>query len=91
MPKYTYIDYVITQTGKDLTSGSSFKINRYDNKISRFVFNLDGTIPDFLRLYCAFLNPQTKKYFYTPVLEEEGTYYVIIGTKISYYVSRWEM
>ena len=90
--KYPCIDYTITQTGKELTSASSIKINKYDNKVSRLVFNLDGTIPEHLRLYCAFLNPKTKKYFFDPVITDLNTdeHYAIIGTDISYYQGRWE-
>lgn len=61
-------DYIISQVGKTLTSESAIKIVKYDNKVSRLIFNLDGTIPDGLRLYCAFLNPKTGKYFYSPVI-----------------------
>ena len=74
-----------------LTSESAIKIAKYDNKVSRFIFNLDGTIPEGLRLYCAFLNPKTGKYFYSPVIKGEENPFVIIGSEISYYPSRWDM
>lgn len=86
-------DYLITQTDRTLSS-SSIKLIKYENKVSRFTFNLDGTIPEGLRLYCAFLNPKTKKYFYTPVLYDifaNDIPYVVVGTEITLYVGKWEM
>ena len=84
-------DYLITQTGTTLSSASSIKLIKYENKVSRFTFELDGTIPEGLRLYCAFLNPKTKKYFYAPVLYENDMPYVIVGSEITLYVGKWEM
>jgi len=86
-------DYLITQTDRTLNS-ASIKLVKYENKVSRFTFDLDGTIPEGLRLYCAFLNPKTKKYFYSPVLYDiynNDIPYVIVGTEITLYVGKWEM
>ena len=82
-----FIEHFITQTGKNLVcSNESGKIiiNKYDNKISKFVFNLDGTIPG--RLYFALLNPVTQKYFITPVVNNAVT----ITTRISGYPGIWK-
>lgn len=81
----SYIDYEVTQVGKTLTA-DKIKINKYDNKISRLVFNFDGTIPDG-RMYCAFKNPVTNDYFYQPVTNS----HVVIGTSITAYAGRWDM
>ncbi len=79
-----YIDYAIIQEGKSLSS-DKIKINKYDNKISRLVFTLDGTIPG--RLYLAMKNPITGRYFYNLLTDDA----VIIGTSVSMYVGRWDM
>lgn len=81
-----FIEHFITQTGKNLVcSNESGKIiiNKYDNKISKIIFNLDNTIPG--RLYFAMLNPVTKKYFIAPLVNNSVT----ITTKISAYPGVW--
>lgn len=81
----SYIDFEITQVGKTLTS-EKIKINKYDNNISRLVFNFDGTIPDG-RKYCAMKNPITGTYFFLPITNN----HVVIGTNITLYVGRWDL
>lgn len=81
-----FIEHFITQTGKNLVcSNESGKIviNKYDNKISKIIFKLDNTIPG--RLYFALLNPVTKKYFITPLVDNTVT----ITTRISAYPGIW--
>lgn len=78
-----YIDFYITQKEKVLSS-DKIVINKYDNKISRLNFNLDGSIPG--RLYLALKNPITKKYFMTPLLSNQ----VLIQTNISVYPGLWK-
>lgn len=78
------IDYVITQTGKSLSS-EKIKLNKYDNKVSRLVFNLDGTIPGNL-LFLAMKNPVTGEYFYSPVTDNA----VVIGNSVTRYPGRWD-
>lgn len=80
------IDHFITQVGKVLTvdnDSGKIVINKYDNKISRINFKLDGTIPG--RLYFAMLNPITNKYFLLPLVENAIT----ITTQISAYPGVW--
>lgn len=79
-----YIDYKIKQVGKTLTA-DKIKINKFDNKVSRLLFELDGTIPG--RLYLAMKNPVTKKYFYSLLTDNAVT----IGTVVSMYVGRWDV
>lgn len=82
-----FIEHFITQTGKNLVcSNESGKIiiNKYDNKISKFVFQLDNTIPG--RLYFAMLNPVTNKYFISPLVNNTVT----ITTRISAYPGIWK-
>ena len=81
-----FIEHFITQTGKNLVcSNESGKIviNKYDNKISKIIFNLDNTIPG--RLYFAMLNPVTKKYSMNPLVNNSIT----ITTEISAYPGVW--
>ena len=87
---YKFTDYVITQSGDDLTIDNPIKIMKYDNKISRIVFKVEDNIKENTRLYCAILNPHTKRYHYEPLLydDELDGYYLIIGTSISYYVGK---
>lgn len=80
----TYIDYNITQTGKVLSS-DKIKINKFDNRVSRLTFSLDGTIPG--RLYIALKNPITKSYTYGLLTDDA----YIIGSEISNYVGRWDI
>lgn len=84
-------DYIITQTEKLLTTTSSIKLVKNENRVSRLVFRFDGTIPTRTRLYCAFYNYKTNKYFYTPILYNGAEYYVIIGTEITFYPIKWSM
>lgn len=80
------IEHVIKQSGKVLTcenESGKIVINKYDNKISKFVFQLDNTIPG--RLYFAMLNPVTNKYFITPLVNNTVT----ITTRISAYPGVW--
>lgn len=80
------IDHFVTQVGKVLTvdnDSGKIVINKYDNKISRINFKLDGTIPG--RLYFAMLNPITNKYFLLPLVENAIT----ITTQISAYPGVW--
>lgn len=84
-------DYIITQTEKLLTTTSSIKLVKNENRVSRLVFRFDGTIPARTRLYCAFYNYKTNKYFYTPILYNGAEYYVIIGTEITFYPIKWSM
>lgn len=77
-----YIDYLITQTGKDLI-GDKCVIEHLDNLVSRFVFDLDGTIPG--RLYFAMSNPVTNKHSFFPLSNNS----VVIGTSVSHYIGRW--
>lgn len=81
-----FIDHFITQTGKNLVCTNEtgkIIINKFENKISRMVFNLDDTIPG--RIYFAMLNPVTGKYFILPIVEGAIT----ITTKISAYPGVW--
>lgn len=81
-----FIDHFITQTGKILVctnENGKIIINKFENKISRIVFNLDDTIPG--RLYFAMLNPVTGKYSMMPIVDGAIT----ITTKISAYPGIW--
>ena len=81
-----FIDHFITQTGKNLVctnENGKIIINKFENKISRIVFNLDDTIPG--RLYFAMLNPVTGKYSMMPIVDGAIT----ITTKISAYPGIW--
>ena len=81
-----YIEYHIKQVGKILTctdNSNKIVINKYDNKVSRIVFNLDGTIPG--RLYFVLLNPKTQKYSMMPLVNDAIT----ITTRISAYPGIW--
>ena len=81
-----YIDHHIKQVGKVLTctdSSGKIVVNKYDNKTSRIIFDLDGTIPG--KLYFALLNPTTKKYFLTPINNNE----IEITSAISVYPGLW--
>lgn len=82
-------DYVITQTERTLSS-STIKLVKYENKVSRLVFDLDGTIPEGLHLYLATCNPKTKKINYIPILYDNDTPYVIVSTEITYYTGKWQ-
>ena len=85
-------DYVIKQEGTTLSSDSAIKLMKYENKVTRLVFDLDGTIDSNLRLYCSFYNKITNKFFYTPVLkDDDGNLYVTIGSSITLYVQTWPM
>ena len=81
------IEHVIKQSGKVLTcenESGKIIINKYDNKISKFVFQLDNTIPG--RLYFAMLNPVTNKYFISPLVDNAVT----ITTRVSGYPGVWK-
>lgn len=84
-------DYVVTQTGKLLTTPSTIKLVKNENRVSRLVFNFDGTIPEDARKYCAFYNYKTNKYFYTPIIFDGTESYAIIGTEITFYPIKWSM
>lgn len=81
-----YIEFHIKQVGKTLScsdSAGKIIINKYDNKVSKIIFNLDGTIPG--RVYFALRNPVTGRYFISPIINNE----LVIGTKVSIYPGRW--
>lgn len=81
-----YIEHHIKQVGKVLTctdDSGKITINKYDNKTSRIIFDLDGTIPG--KLYFALLNPKTNKYFLTPIVNNE----IEITSSISVYPGIW--
>lgn len=83
---FQIVEYHISQSGKVLTctdESGKIIINKYDNKVSKIVFSLDGTVPG--RLYFALLNPTTKEYSMTPILNNE----VVIGTNVSIYPGKW--
>lgn len=80
------IDYHLKQVGKVLTctdESNKIIINKYDNKVSRILFDFDSSI--FGRLYFAMLNPITKRYFFTPIVDNAIT----ITTKVSAYPGAW--
>lgn len=81
-------DYIITQSDRTLTS-SAIKIVKYENKVSRLVFQLDGTIDESLKLYIAAKNPKTGKYFFSLLLPDGDNYYYIVGTEMSMYTGKW--
>ena len=84
-------DYVINQVGYQLT-GNTIKISKYENKVSRLVFNLDNTIDtDQLHLFVSVHNPKTSKVVYSPILKKDDIYYFTIGSEISMYVGRWTL
>lgn len=87
---YNFTDYIITQSGQELKTENPIKIQKCENKVSRLVFKVEDKIKENARLYCAILNPLTKRYHYEPLLydEELDAFYLIIGTSISYYVGK---
>jgi len=62
-----------------------------ENKVTRFIFKLEDWLPETARLYVAFLNPETKRYHYEPLLNNGEDYYYVVGTKLSYYPSKHKM
>lgn len=89
---FQYQDYVITQTGQDLSCSSAIKLQKYENRRSRLVFELEDWLAHEARLYCALLNPETKRYHYEPVLEDiSGNHFVLVGTSMTYYPGKHKM
>ena len=87
-----YKDFTINQSGTLLTTNETIKLVKYENKVSRIFFNLDGSIDTSqLRLIVAMKNPKTGKAFYSPLLQEDNHYYFIVGTEITMYVGRWTL
>lgn len=81
---YNYTDYIITQSGTKLSTDSTIKIIKYENKVTRFVFKVEDRLKPF-RLYFAIQNPVTERYHYEPLLYDGEDYYLVVGTSISYY------
>lgn len=80
-----YTDFIVKQQGRDLTllDSSKIVINKYDNKVTRIVFEFDETIPG--RYYFAMKNPVTGKYRILPIINN----HMVIGTSISSYPGTW--
>lgn len=80
-----YTDFIVKQQGRDLTllDSSKIVINKYDNKVTRIVFEFDETIPG--RYYFAMKNPVTGKYRILPIINN----HMVIGTNISSYPGTW--
>lgn len=81
-----YIDYHIKQEGKSLSCTDELGkivINKFDNKISRIVFEFDNSISG--RLYFVMLNPETKLYSFFPIVDNMIT----ITTEISAIPGVW--
>lgn len=82
-----YIDYHIKQEGKSLSCTDELGkivINKFDNKISRIVFEFDNSISG--RLYFVMLNPETKLYSFFPIVDNMIT----ITTNISAIPGVWD-
>ena len=88
---YHYVDYIITQNGYNLECPTSIKIQKMENKVTRLVFNLEDWLVETTRPYVAFLNPETLRYHYEPILFDGEIYYVVIGTSVSYYPKKHKM
>lgn len=87
-----YKDFTINQIGTQLTTSATIKLVKYENKVSRIFFTLDGSIDTSqLHLIVALSNPKTKKTIYSPLLREDDSYYFIVGTEITMYVGRWTL
>lgn len=81
-----YIDYHIKQEGKSLSCTDELGkivINKFDNKISRIVFEFDNSISG--RLYLVMLNPETKLYSFFPIVDN----IITITTEISAIPGVW--
>ena len=89
---FHYTDYVITQTGAELSTPAAIKLQKYENRVSRLVFQVEDWLSETARLYVAILNPETKRYHYEPLLQDDdGSYYMIIGTSITYYPGKTKL
>lgn len=85
--------YTINQERNVLSSTDKIKINQISNKVEKFVFNFDGSIPSYLYLFVLFTH-QTKGFqVFEPILYNPTTqeHYYIIGTSISKYIGQWSM
>lgn len=85
--------YTINQDGKQLSSPDKIKINQISNKVEKFVFKFDGSIPSYLFLSILFTHQKKGYQVFEPVLFNPRTeeYYYIIGTSITKYPGLWSM
>ena len=84
----TISEFHIKQTKKELTctdTPNKIVLNKYDNKVSKIIFDFDNTIVDG-RLYFVMLNPVTKKYSFTPIINSE----IMMGTNVTVYPGIWK-
>ena len=81
-------EFHIKQTKKELTctdTPNKIVLNKYDNKVSKIIFDFDDYITGG-RLYFVMLNPITKKYSFTPIIDSE----IIMGTNVTVYPGIWK-
>lgn len=81
-------EFHIKQTKKELTctdTPNKIVLNKYDNKVSKIIFDFDNSITGG-RLYFVMLNPVTKKYSFTPIINSE----IIMGTNVTVYPGIWK-
>lgn len=84
----TISEFHIKQVKKELTctdTPNKIVLNKYDNKVSKIIFDFDNTIVDG-RLYFVMLNPITKKYSFTPIINSE----IMMGTNVTVYPGIWK-
>lgn len=84
----TISEFHIKQTKKELTctdTPNKIVLNKYDNKVSKIIFDFDDYITGG-RLYFVMLNPITKQYSFTPIINSE----IIMGTNVTVYPGIWK-
>lgn len=84
----TISEFHIKQVKKELTctdTPNKIVLNKYENKVSKIIFDFDNTIVDG-RLYFVMLNPITKKYSFTPIINSE----IMMGTNVTVYPGIWK-
>lgn len=84
----TISEFHIKQTKKELTctdTPNKIVLNKYDNKVSKIIFDFDDCITGG-RLYFVMLNPITKQYSFTPIINSE----IMMGTNVTVYPGIWK-
>ena len=84
----TISEFHIKQTKKELTctdTPNKIVLNKYDNKVSKIIFDFDDYITGG-RLYFVMLNPITKQYSFTPIINSE----IMMGTNVTVYPGIWK-
>ena len=84
----TISEFHIKQTKKELTctdTTNKIVLNKYDNKVSKIIFDFDDYITGG-RLYFVMLNPITKQYSFTPIINSE----IMMCTNVTVYPGIWK-